>query len=160
MLETFLPRLSPSINSFLATQAFCSHFLPLSHPQYYLSAVFKLWEGGFNSGIWDEQWLDFVERLAKLHLDPVMSDPDIVEELRQITKEKGGYVEEKTKVEEMLQKADTGGDELMGGSTLAGEWKGIRKDVGIFTSQQFAFIMTKCLRAMGTYKRPQEESFP
>ncbi|KAM0792923.1 hypothetical protein ACM66B_002682 [Microbotryomycetes sp. NB124-2] len=153
MLDTFLPRLSPSLNSFLATQAFCTHFLPLSHPQYYLNAVFKLWEGGFNSEIWDEQWLDFVDRLARLHLDPLRSDPDIVDELRQIAKEKGEYVEERIKVESMLdaktEPPPAPADYLLAGSKTATQWNGIRKDVGIFTDDQFAFIMTKCLRALG-----------
>ncbi|KAK4048054.1 Proteasome activator BLM10 [Microbotryomycetes sp. JL221] len=153
MLDKFLPRLSPSLNSFLATQAFCTHFLPLSHPQYYLSAVFKLWQGGFNSGIWDEQWLDFVDRLARLHLDPARSDPDIIDELRQIAKEKGEFIEERVKVEHMLEPrtetAPAAADYLLGGAKATAQWNGIRKDVGIFSEEQFAFIMTKCLRAMG-----------
>ncbi|KAK4046499.1 Proteasome activator BLM10 [Microbotryomycetes sp. JL201] len=152
MLDTFLPRLSPSLNSFLATQAFCTHFLPLSHPQYYLNAVFKLWEGGFNSEMWDEQWLDFVDRLSRLHLDPVRSDPDIVDELRQIAKERGDYVEERIKVENMLEtkvEPPQPSDYLLGGAKATTQWNGIRKDVGIFTENQFAFIMTKCLRSLG-----------
>jgi proteasome activator subunit 4 len=154
MLQTFLPRLSASLNSILATQAFCCHFLPLSHPQYYLPAVFKLWEA-FNSGIWDEQWLDLVERLAVKHLDPGQSDPAIVEELRQIAKNKGEWVEEKIRVEDMLG-APKGDDEVMkDAETVEGEWKGIRKDVGIFTEQQFGLIMTKCLRAMGASWRAE-----
>ncbi|GAA5959559.1 hypothetical protein JCM21900_003196 [Sporobolomyces salmonicolor] len=158
MLATFLPRLSPSLNSILATQAFCTHFLPPSHPQYYLPAVFKLWEA-FNSDIYDEQWLDFVERLSIKHMDPRASHPDIVEELRVIMKEKGEYVEaadKHSKVEELLkdpryEQMRRGGDGMTtpGGSPAVPKWKGIRKDVGIFTDQQFAFIMTKCLRAMG-----------
>lgn len=145
MLQTFLPRLSSSLNSILATQAFCSHFLPLSHPQYYLPAVFKLWEA-FNSGIWDEQWLDLVERLSIKHLDPGQSDPAIVDELREIAKRKGEWKaeEEKVRVEDMLEQND-------GIKVDGGEWKGIRKDVGIFTEQQFGVIMTKCLRSMGTW---------
>ncbi|GAA5921528.1 hypothetical protein JCM1841_000553 [Sporobolomyces salmonicolor] len=158
MLATFLPRLSPSLNSILATQAFCTHFLPPSHPQYYLPAVFKLWEA-FNSDIYDEQWLDFVERLSIKHMDPRASHPDIVEELRVIMKEKGEYVEaadKHSKVEELLkdpryEQMRRGGDGMTtpGGSPAVPKWKGIRKDVGIFTDQQFAFIMTKCLRVMG-----------
>lgn len=27
-------------------------------------------------------------------------------------------------------------------------WQGIRKDVGIFTEQEFEFLMTKCLRSL------------
>lgn len=136
MLKCFLPRISSNLNSILATQAFCVHFLPLSHPQYYLPVVFKLWEA-FNSEIWDGQWLDLMERLAVKHLNPVESDPDIVEELR--TMSKNQYPSEGTGVSEME-------DVQMGD----GAWVGIRKDVGIFSETEWAFIMTKCLRAMGT----------
>lgn len=155
MLSTFLPRLSgTSLNSILATQAFCSHFLPLSHPQYYLAAIFKLWEA-FHSGIWDEQWLDTVERLAVKHLDPGESDPKVVVELREKARERGEFVdgEEGGRVEDMLADEAVEGDVEMDGQEEGqeGEWQGIRKDVGIFTEQQFAFIMTKCLRAMGAF---------
>ncbi|KPV77183.1 uncharacterized protein RHOBADRAFT_25084 [Rhodotorula graminis WP1] len=172
MLATFLPRLSPNLNSIVATQAFCTHFLPVSHPQYYLPAVFRLWEA-FSSDIHDEQWLDFVERLAVLHMDPRTSHPDIVDELRQMVKDAGEFVGESgededaaaaTRVEDLLEehayshrKAGVpayifGMEEGLttpGGAPAVPKWRGIRKDVGIFTEQQFAFIMTKCLRAMG-----------
>lgn len=142
MLQTFLPRLSSSLNSVLATQAFCVHFLPLSHPQYYLPAVFKLWEA-FNSSIWDEQWLDLMEWLSIKHLDPALSDPDVVDELREMARERGEmYLPEGPRVEESVpvEEAWKGG---------AGEWKGLRREVGIYTEAQFASIMTKCLRVMG-----------
>ncbi|GAA5854935.1 hypothetical protein JCM8547_004128 [Rhodosporidiobolus lusitaniae] len=162
MLSTFLPRLSPTLNSLIATQAFCTHFLPTSHP-YYLPAIFKLWEA-FQSDIYDEQWLDFVERICLKHLDPRESHPEIVEELRQIVKDKGEYVQEKTRVEDLFDQHQferrkdgipghvfgmQDGLTTPGGSPAMPKWRGIRKDVGIFTEQQFAFIMTKCLRAMG-----------
>ncbi|GAA5895195.1 proteasome activator BLM10 [Sporobolomyces salmoneus] len=159
MLATFLPRLSPTLNSVLATQAFCTHFLPTSHPQYYLPAIFKLWSA-FNSEIYDEQFLDFAERLSFQHLDPRISHPDIIEELREIMHEKGEYVDladKHPKLEDLLKdsryestgKASEEGTRTPGGSAGVSKWKGIRKDVGIFTDQQFAFIMTKCLRTMG-----------
>lgn len=147
MLQTFLPRLSASLNSILATQAFCVHFLPMSHPQYYLPAVFKLWEA-FNSGIWDEQWLDFMERLTIKHLDPSTSHPEIVEELRVLARQNGEPVDEGTKVEDLLDGDEEDVTMSEGGATPG--WKGIRKDVGIYTDAQWAFIMTKCLRTMGT----------
>ncbi|GAA6033408.1 hypothetical protein JCM8097_006736 [Rhodosporidiobolus ruineniae] len=163
MLATFLPRLSPNLNSIISVQAFCTHFLPLSHPQYYLPAVFKLWEA-FQSDIYDEQWLDFVERLAIKHVDPRESHPDIVDELREMVKAKNEYVPEKTRVEDLLEEAHykhrkdgipghvfgmQDGLTTPGGSPALPKWRGIRKDVGIFTESQFAFIMTKCLRSMG-----------
>ena len=30
-------------------------------------------------------------------------------------------------------------------------WRGIRKDVGIFTNEEFEFLMTKCLRSLSVY---------
>lgn len=163
MLTTFLPRLSPNLNSIIAAQAFCTHFLPTSHPQYYLPAVFKLWEA-FSSGIYDEQWLDFVERLATMHVDPRVSHPDIVDELRQMVKDAGDYVPEKTRVEDLIEEHTYShrkngipayifgmqdGVTTPGGSPAVPKWRGLRKDVGIFTDEQFSFIMTKCLRSMG-----------
>ncbi|GAA5836406.1 hypothetical protein JCM11251_007072, partial [Rhodosporidiobolus azoricus] len=162
MLAAFLPRLSPNLNSIISSQAFCTHFLPLSHPQYYLPAIFKLWEA-FQSDIYDEQWLDFVERLALKHVNPRESHPDIIDELRQMVKDKGEYVAEKTRLEDLIEEHQymhrKGGipghvfgmqDGLTtpGGSPALPKWRGIRKDIGIFTEQQFEFIMTKCLRAM------------
>ncbi|GAA5990324.1 hypothetical protein JCM11641_006250, partial [Rhodosporidiobolus odoratus] len=163
MLASFLPRLSPNLNSIIATQAFCTHFLPLSHPQYYLPAIFKLWEA-FQSDIYDEQWLDFFERIAVKHVDPRESHPEIVDELRQMVKDKGEYVAEKVRVEDLLEDSTythrqdgvpghgsgmQHGLKTPGGSAAMPKWRGIRKDVGIFTEEQFSFIMTKCLRAMG-----------
>jgi proteasome activator subunit 4 len=145
MLKTFLPRLSSSLNSILATQAFMVHFLPLSHPQYYLPAVFKLWES-FNSEIWDSQWLDFVERLCIKHLDSNQSDPDLVDELKTMAAQQ--YTSSGSTAMPSTASTDDSSMDDGTGSTRT-EWKGIRKDVGIFTDEQWAFLMTKCLRAMG-----------
>lgn len=154
MLRTFLPRLSASLNSILATQAFMVHFLPLTHPQQYLPAVFELWSA-FNSSIWDEQWLDFVERLSYKHLDPDQSDPDLIEAIKDLGED--GTIDFGSS--QSGSKDD--GDTEMSDDTPADapkrrprsihklEWKGIRRDVGIFTDDQWAFIITKCLRTFG-----------
>ena len=34
-------------------------------------------------------------------------------------------------------------------------WQGIRKDVGIFTEQEFEFLMTKCLRSLSELFGPR-----
>lgn len=84
-----------------------------------------------------------MERLAVKHLDPSVSDPAIVQELREMATERGEIVEpDGVRVEEMGR--------TDGGHDSSEEWKGLRKDVGIFTDDQWGFIMTKCLRAMGT----------
>lgn len=160
MLQEFLPRLSSTLNSILATQAFFVHFLPTSHPQYYFNVVFTLWES-FNSNIWDEQWLDLMERLSVKHLNPVESNPEMVELLRIIAREKGELVgDEGVRVEDLgnttSTEATNGEDVKMEENSTSpkeeeGEWKGIRKDIGIYTEAQFGFIMTKCLRSMGTF---------
>lgn len=144
MLKTFLPRMSSSINSILATQAFCVHFLPLTHPQYYLPAIFKLWES-FQSEIWDSQWLDFVDRLSVRHLDPNQSDPDLVEEIRIMAATQYSSPDVVDVNSTMMN--DSEDVRMEDGTTRA--WTGIRKNVGIFTEEQWGFIMTKCLRSMG-----------
>jgi hypothetical protein len=129
MLSTFLPKLSGSkLDSVLATQSFFVHFVPLSHPQEWLPAVFTLWQS-FNSTIYDDQWLDLLARLAERHVDPNLSHPRLVEALKDAAEQHGG---------------------LLDADVPLTDWAGIRKDVGIFTDEEFSFIMSKCLRVMGT----------
>jgi proteasome activator subunit 4 len=131
MLSTFLPKLSGSkLDSVLAMQSFFVHFVPLSHPQEWLPAVFALWEA-FNSTIYDDQWLDMLARLAERHVDPHLSHPRMVEALKDTTAQHEGLLEASISLDD--------------------HWAGIRKDVGIFTDGQFSFIMSKCLHAMGKY---------
>ena len=138
MLKCFLPRIASNLNSILATQAFCTHFLPISHPQYYLPAVFKLWES-FNSEIWDGQWLDMMSRMATKHLDPEESNPAIVEKLKKDAEKSFTREDEPVRSNSIVEDVEMD----------AGDWRGIRKDVGIFSDAEWGFIMTKCLRAMG-----------
>ena len=123
MLETMLPRFNGArLDSVLATQSFLVHFLPLSHPQSWLPAVFSLWDS-FSSQMWTDQWLELMSRLAELHVDPAVSDPRRLDQLRAMA------------------------DGAAGGETPAPTtaWSGIRKDVGIFTDVQWQMIMTKCV---------------
>lgn len=79
-----------------------------------------------------------------MHLDPIRSHPGVVQELREAAGE-GGDSSEK-KVEEWALDED----EIVVEEKGEEEWKGIRKDVGIFYEDQWAFIMSKCLRSMGS----------
>ncbi|PWN28316.1 hypothetical protein BDZ90DRAFT_250757 [Jaminaea rosea] len=111
MLEEMLPQLDGyAINSILATQAYLVHFLPLSKPQRWLPAMFKLWDC-FESGLFDDQMLDLLARLAILHANP-----------------------------EISQSEDSG--------TVSPQ-RGLWKEVGLLTKEQFAMIMTKALRSAG-----------
>lgn len=137
MLETILPRFDGNqLNSVLAVQSFLVHFLPLSHPTEWLDTVFGLWTS-MQSNYWDSQWLDLLSRLAEKHLDPSASDPRVIEDLRR-----------------RAQPADSlevnGISEIeRGPSPDPTRWPGIRRDVGIFRTSEWALLMTKCLRLMG-----------
>ncbi|KZT40114.1 hypothetical protein SISSUDRAFT_983884 [Sistotremastrum suecicum HHB10207 ss-3] len=70
MLDEFIPGLNGcSLNSILSTQYYLLTFLPLSHPQLYLPALFQLWDA-INSYIYDERMIAFLAELAEVHVDP------------------------------------------------------------------------------------------
>lgn len=145
MLSIFLPRLDgSSLNSILATQSFMAHFLPISHPQEWLQPSFVLWEAFSNSQMYTEQWLDVISRLAEKHVDPNVSDPKHIERLRKASQAQSIDIISSAPGDTM--KTDTA---VTSGDAPAEKWKGIRKDVGIFTTEQWDFLMSKMLRAMG-----------
>ncbi|GAA94209.1 uncharacterized protein L969DRAFT_375946 [Mixia osmundae IAM 14324] len=140
MLETFLPRLNGDrLETVLSTQAFLVHFLPLSHP-YWLPMIFKLWEG-FQSNIYEDQYLDLVARLGEKHLDPRLSNPARIDELR----EKAISIGAASAAGNVPEIPVTPSSPRPKG---IGEWQGIRRDVGIFSFAQFDDLMSRCLRAM------------
>lgn len=130
--------------------------------------MFRLWYG-LNSGLWDDQASDLMGQLAIAHVDPGRSDPSLIdripkaqyntagEEARNPNHNRvarghqsrlldvSGDIEEDTDgvsywaKQDMLSKEETIADP---------NWQGIRKDVGIFTHQEFEFLMTKCLRSL------------
>ncbi|OCF42973.1 proteasome activator subunit 4 [Kwoniella heveanensis CBS 569] len=168
MLEEILPKLEPSMDSILATQTFLVHFLPISHCQKWLPVMFRLWHG-LNSGLWDDQASDLMGQLAIAHVDPGKSDPKFIDRIprgthntleeqasnpsvrRRLRNHKIRLLEVAGEVEE-----DEDGinywhkpDLLPAEENLADpNWRGIRKDVGIFTDQEFEFLMSKCLRSL------------
>nr|XP_019009928.1 proteasome activator subunit 4 [Kwoniella pini CBS 10737]OCF48709.1 proteasome activator subunit 4 [Kwoniella pini CBS 10737] len=168
MLEEILPKLQLSMDSILATQAFLVHFLPISHCQKWLPIIFRLWHG-LNSGFWDDQASDLMGQLAIAHVDPGKSDPSIVNRIPKGTHNtpeeelsnpsvKKRYRLHKIRLLEVAGEVEEDED---GVSFWAKEsllppddnlsdptWAGIRKDVGIFTDQEFEFLMSKCLRSL------------
>ncbi|EPQ28803.1 uncharacterized protein PFL1_03606 [Pseudozyma flocculosa PF-1] len=136
MLQTFLPKLDgSSINSVIASQAFLVHFLPISHPQRWLPAMFRLWES-FNSSLFDDQMLDLLARLAEMHV----SDPSIS------SASPGNGSSEPRDALEGQGEAEAAADSR---PSSADAGKGLFNEVGIFTESQFALIMTKCLKSAG-----------
>ncbi|PWN54156.1 hypothetical protein IE53DRAFT_24314 [Violaceomyces palustris] len=141
MLRTFLPKMDGSnLNSVIATQAFLVHFLPISHPQRWLPAMFRLWES-FTSSLFDDQMLDLLARLAELHV----SDPSISSEAA--TFEAGSETDPELRPESKVTPSVValGNSDERKGRGGPGLWK----ETGIFTDQQYAMIMTKCLRSAG-----------
>ena len=85
--------------------------------------------------MYDERMLQFLARIAEMHVDPTASDPKCVEEIPD---------DERSEDE---GRPDWSKDEM---DTKWG-WSGLFKDVGIFTDREWNLIMTKCLASMGQY---------
>jgi proteasome activator subunit 4 len=130
--------------------------------------VFRLWYG-LNSGLWDDQASDLMGQLAITHIDPGRSDPSLLDRIPRGT---FNTAEEETNnpnhkriarghkarlldVQGKIEEDEDGvtywakQDLLPEEESLADpKWQGIRKDVGIFTDEEFEFLMTKCLRSL------------
>ena len=121
--------------SILASQYYMLTFLPLSHPQSYLSMLFRIWES-VNSYMYDERMLQFLAHLVEMHVDPTESDPRKVKDLPDdaISEDEG--------------RPQWPNEDLQFNGT---HWGGIYKDVGIFTEYDWGFLMTKCLASMGWF---------
>ncbi|KAF7784715.1 hypothetical protein Agabi119p4_880 [Agaricus bisporus var. burnettii] len=65
MLETFLPLLT--FNTVLTMTAVITSFLPQTHADSYLPAIFKIWEG-FNSAFIDERFMELAGDLSRDHV--------------------------------------------------------------------------------------------
>ncbi|KAH9487110.1 Proteasome activator complex subunit 4 [Psilocybe cubensis] len=133
MLATFLPQFDGTkLDSILATEYYLVTFLPLSHPQYYLPTIFRVWES-INSYMFDERMLFFISKLAELHVNPQVSDPKKVKELPD------DEISEGEERPDWSEKANATGPYM---------WTGLYKDVGIFTEHEWNFLMCKCLASM------------
>jgi proteasome activator subunit 4 len=124
---------------------------------------------GLNSGMWDDQASDLVGQLAITHLDPSKSDPSLIDKIPRGTfntpEEEAqnvsaalafrSHVSRLLDISGDIEEDDDGlnywpnQERLPPFVTRADpDWQGIRKDVGIFTDQEFEFIMSKCLRSL------------
>jgi len=97
--------------------------------------MMRLWKS-INSYMYDERQLALLSQLAEMHMDPSISDPARINDIPDDALEPGE--------ERVRWKAD----EDMGGDS-AKPWRGIYKDVGIFSSEEWDFILCKCLGSMG-----------
>lgn len=123
------------LQSILASQYYMLTFLPLSHPQSYLPMLFRMWES-VNSYMYDERMLQFLARLAEMHVDPTASDPRKIKDLPDdaVSDDEG--------------RPQWPNEDLQFNGTY---WGGLYKDVGIFTEYDWGFLMTKCLASMGQF---------
>lgn len=130
--------------------------------------MFRLWYG-LNSGLWDDQASDLAGQLAIAHVEPGRSDPSLIDRIprgtlntpeeeannpnhrRLIRGHKARLLEVAGEIEE-----DEDGLNYWAKKELLPEeeqlsdpsWRGIRKDVGIFSDEEFEFLMSKCLRSL------------
>jgi hypothetical protein len=79
----------------------------------------------------------FLSQLAEIHVDPTVSDPKRIYQIP----------DDATSDGEGRPKWDRNDLETVG------EWRGLWKDVGIFTHAQWDIIMAKCLTSMGQSMR-------
>lgn len=124
-----------TLQSILSSHFYLTTFLPLSHPQFYLAMLFRVWES-INSYMYDERMLHFLSKLAEMHVVPDVSDPKRVVDIPDDERSEG-----------------EGRPEWSSQSTpAAGPWTGIYKDVGIFSDHEWNLLMCKCLASMGNVK--------
>ncbi|KAK0553638.1 Proteasome activator BLM10 [Tilletia horrida] len=204
MLHTFLPLMDGSdLDSVIQIQSLLVHFLPVSHPQKWLPAMFRLWES-FNSSLFTDQMLDLLARLSTYHMtEPNMSSDkhwkfrnggwiEWTQKREAKRKERKAGLKEQAKssnvdgdvqmdtdadknvadTEDELDDADEIDDEpketeedalsakkdapvvsetaaSANGDAEPAAPKGLKQDIGIFTTAQFELIMTELLRSCG-----------
>jgi len=120
------------LQSVLSAHYYLTTFLPLSHPQFYLPTLFRIWES-INSYMYDERMLQFLSKLAEMHVAPEVSDPKLLTEIEDDEMSEG---EERPKWPSANPQSQS-------------QWTGLYKDVGIFTEQEWNVLMCKCLASMG-----------
>ncbi|KAH7923993.1 hypothetical protein BV22DRAFT_1196262 [Leucogyrophana mollusca] len=132
IMATFVPGINGTkLDSILSSQYYLLTFLPLTHPQSYLPTLCRLWES-INSYMYDERMLQFLARLAELHVDPTISDPAKIQDIPDDEKS-----EDEGRPAWCRADLDDGRP-----------WTGLYKDVGIFTEHEWHLIMCKCLASM------------
>lgn len=133
--------------------------------------MFRLWYG-LNSGLWDDQASDLMGQLAIAHVEPGRSDPSLIEKVPRGTfntaeeeAKNPNHVKlqraHQTRLHDVAGNVEEDADGVnfwVNPDLLPSEnkmhdpnWAGIRKDVGIFTEQEFEFLMSKCLRSLSGF---------
>jgi proteasome activator subunit 4 len=120
--------------SILSSHFYLTTFLPLSHPQYYLPMMFRVWES-INSYMYDERMLHFLSKLAEMHVVPEVSDPKRIEEIPDDERSEG----------------ESRPEWLQASGSASARWTGLYKDVGIFSEHEWSMLMCKCLASMGKH---------
>ncbi|KDR84809.1 hypothetical protein GALMADRAFT_217878 [Galerina marginata CBS 339.88] len=129
MLATFLPQLDGTrLDTILSSEYYLVTFLPLTHPQYYLPMLFRLWES-INSYMFDERMLHLISKLTEMHVNPEVSNPKKVTELPDDERSEGEGRPNRSANDHSI-------------------WQGLSKDVGMFTEHEWSFLMCKCLASM------------
>lgn len=85
--------------------------------------------------MFDDRMLHFLSRLAEIHVDPTVSDPQRIKEIPDDARS-----DDEGRPDWSKQDLETKWD-----------WSGLYQDVGIFTDHDWHFIMAKCLVSMGAH---------
>ena len=94
--------------------------------------LFRLWES-VNSYMFDDRMLQFLARLAEMHVDPTVSDPERIHDIPDDARSDGE------------ERPNWSKDDL----ETKWKWSGLFSDVGIFSEADWSFIMAKCMASMG-----------
>lgn len=96
--------------------------------------LFRTWES-LNSYLYDERMLQFLSRLAELHVDSSVSDPRKIPNIPD------------DEISEGEERPSWSPDDLREQET----WPGLYADVGMLTEHQWNLLMCKCLASMGGF---------
>ena len=91
-----------------------------------------MWES-INSYKYDERMLNFLSKLAEMHVSPNVSDPRTI----------SGIPDDERSEDE--GRPNWSSDNVKEDAF----WPGLYKDVGIFTEHEWNLLMCKCLASMG-----------
>ncbi|KAG9025662.1 hypothetical protein FRB95_009933 [Tulasnella sp. JGI-2019a] len=166
MLDIILPGFNGmSLNSILATQYYLNTFLPLSHPTW-LPMMMRLWST-INSEMFDDRHFSLLAQLAEIHIIPDISNPSRIKDIPDDARiDENGLPEQGPRLHWPSTPPDPLPKEANFAKLYANKvglngvkpgskeernglaWKGIFKDVGIFSQQEWDQIMCKCLASM------------
>lgn len=97
--------------------------------------LFHFWKA-FNSDTFDGRMLEFLAELSEIHVDPMVSNPQKIMDLPDDARSEG-----------------EGRPAWAKEPDHEGPWSGIFKDAGIFSEEEWEYIMCKCLMAMGGFNK-------